>query len=154
MINLADYTSLAQLDADIRILSDERNRLSILEQAAKQAETIAKAYEEAVAQEAPTTEMPHGGWGPGVKYKDADGIIYRNKSGAWLSAGPKEYPLGWSQESGLPDPSETAAWSPGVSVKAGELYSYQGKIYRVIQSHTTQSGWEPPSVPALWSEQG
>lgn len=26
-----------------------------------------------------------------------------------------------------------------------------GQIYKVIQPHTTQSGWEPSKTPALWS---
>ena len=41
-------------------------------------------------------------------------------------------------------------WEPGISVTAGEEYEYQGTTYRVIQSHTTLTGWEPPAVPALW----
>lgn len=43
-------------------------------------------------------------------------------------------------------------WETGISVEVGELYKYDNIIYEVIQSHTTQSGWEPPSVPALFTE--
>ena len=42
------------------------------------------------------------------------------------------------------------AWQPGIAVTVGETMSYQGTVYRVVQSHTTMSGWEPPAVPALW----
>ncbi|MFD3269621.1 chitinase [Paenibacillus dendritiformis] len=44
-----------------------------------------------------------------------------------------------------------AAWAPGVSYAANDLVSYQGKIYRCRQPHTSLAGWEPPNVPALWS---
>lgn len=43
-------------------------------------------------------------------------------------------------------------WSgAGVSVSVGEKYRYEGTLYRVVQSHTTQVGWEPPNAPALWN---
>ena len=29
---------------------------------------------------------------------------------------------------------------------------YEGKLYRCVQWHTAQAGWEPPKVPALWTE--
>lgn len=29
---------------------------------------------------------------------------------------------------------------------------YEGKLYRCVQWHTAQEGWEPPKVPALWTE--
>lgn len=28
---------------------------------------------------------------------------------------------------------------------------YDGILYRCIQPHTSQEGWEPPNVPALWA---
>lgn len=36
----------------------------------------------------------------------------------------------------------------------GDLREYSGVIYRVLQAHTTQAGWAPPVVPALWARQG
>jgi hypothetical protein len=42
------------------------------------------------------------------------------------------------------------AWAAGQAVTAGTYRAYQGKTYRAIQGHTTQAGWEPPNVPALW----
>lgn len=42
-------------------------------------------------------------------------------------------------------------WVAGISVTAGEEYTYQGVTYRVVQSHVTQAGWEPPAVQALWA---
>lgn len=43
-------------------------------------------------------------------------------------------------------------WEAGIQVTVGEEYLYQpnGNTYIVVQSHTTQIGWEPPNVPSLW----
>lgn len=43
------------------------------------------------------------------------------------------------------------AWADGLSVQAGERYRYKGVLYRVLQAHTTQAGWEPDQVPALFA---
>jgi hypothetical protein len=43
------------------------------------------------------------------------------------------------------------AWSgAGVSYKAGDLVSHDGKLYKVVQPHTSQPGWSPDVVPALF----
>lgn len=47
-----------------------------------------------------------------------------------------------------------AAWATGVSYAVNDYVSYQGKIYRCRQPHTSLAGWEPPNVPALWSYVG
>lgn len=45
---------------------------------------------------------------------------------------------------------EGRAWQAGLSVQIGDVYSYAGFLWRCIQAHTTQTGWEPDKVPALW----
>ena len=60
----------------------------------------------------------------------------------------------WEELTGevpTPDPVEAAAWEPGQQVSAGDLREFEGAVYRAVQAHTTQAGWEPPLVPALWS---
>lgn len=52
------------------------------------------------------------------------------------------------------EPVEHAPWQAGITVVAGERYTYGGRIYRVIQGHTTQAGWTPPAVPALFADEG
>ncbi|MCW2882566.1 MAG: Chitinase-like protein [Sphaerisporangium sp.] len=42
------------------------------------------------------------------------------------------------------------AWAPNTAYTVGTLVSYNGVDYKCIQSHTSQVGWEPPNVPALW----
>ena len=48
-------------------------------------------------------------------------------------------------------------WIPGESLTVGDRRAYDGILYEVIQAHTTQDGWEPPNVPALfkrvWTEE-
>ncbi|MEO3875061.1 carbohydrate-binding protein [Nonomuraea sp. B12E4] len=43
-----------------------------------------------------------------------------------------------------------AAWAPWTSYAAGAVVTYNGVDYVCLQSHTSQPGWEPPNVPALW----
>ncbi len=43
------------------------------------------------------------------------------------------------------------AWRSGVDYKAGERIRHGGILYRVVQSHTSQEGWEPDQVPALFA---
>lgn len=49
------------------------------------------------------------------------------------------------------DGTSPVEWQPGISVVAGEQVTYDGVTYTVVQSHTTQAGWEPPNVPALFT---
>lgn len=56
-------------------------------------------------------------------------------------------------------PSETDEWQAGVAYTGdntagagnGDVVTYNGTEYRCLQSHTSQVGWEPPNVPALWA---
>lgn len=47
------------------------------------------------------------------------------------------------------DPGQTT-WQPGVAYATGSLVTYGGVGYRCLQGHTSQPGWDPPAVPALW----
>ena len=44
------------------------------------------------------------------------------------------------------------AWAAGVAYAADERIRYGDKLYRCVQAHTAQDGWEPPATPALWTE--
>src|SRR5579872_4572990 len=51
--------------------------------------------------------------------------------------------------------SGIAAWSPNsVPYATGALVTYSGSEYKCLQAHTSQAGWDPADVPALWSLQG
>lgn len=47
-------------------------------------------------------------------------------------------------------PNAYPEWASDVSYKVGDRRRYDGNLYRCVQAHTSQVGWEPPSVPALW----
>ena len=42
--------------------------------------------------------------------------------------------------------AENTAYTLDIRVRYGE------KLYKCVQAHTSQTGWEPPNVPALWTE--
>jgi hypothetical protein len=41
-------------------------------------------------------------------------------------------------------------WKPGIAVRAGEVYRWDGALVEVVQGHTTQADWTPDKVPALF----
>ncbi|MET8866897.1 glycosyl hydrolase family 18 protein [Nonomuraea sp. NPDC004580] len=43
-----------------------------------------------------------------------------------------------------------ADWAAWTAYTAGTRVTYNGVQYECVQSHTSQPGWEPPNVPALW----
>src|SRR5205807_843796 len=45
-------------------------------------------------------------------------------------------------------------WQPNTAYATGALVVFQGTEYKCIQGHTSQVGWEPPNVPALWGPVG
>ncbi|MEU8250418.1 carbohydrate-binding protein [Nonomuraea sp. NPDC048916] len=45
-------------------------------------------------------------------------------------------------------------WQAWTSYTAGTRVTYNGVEYECVQSHTSQPGWEPPNVPALWKVAG
>ena len=44
------------------------------------------------------------------------------------------------------------AWKTDTAYALGVRVRYSDKLYRCEQTHTSQAGWEPPNVPALWTE--
>ena len=44
------------------------------------------------------------------------------------------------------------AWEIERLCKVDERLRYGGKLYRCVQAHTSQEGWEPGKTPALWTE--
>ena len=41
-------------------------------------------------------------------------------------------------------------WDADYSYDVGDRRQYNELLYRCVQAHTSQAGWEPPNVPALW----
>ena len=44
------------------------------------------------------------------------------------------------------------AWAVGVAYSVGERIDYGGKLYKVVQAHTSQEDWFPDQTPALYTE--
>ena len=47
-------------------------------------------------------------------------------------------------------PNVFPSWKPEKEYKTGDRIQYQGKLYKVITSHTSQEDWIPDKTPALW----
>ena len=41
-------------------------------------------------------------------------------------------------------------WRANVAVRVGDVFTYKDSLWRCIQAHTTQGGWQPDKAPALW----
>ena len=43
-------------------------------------------------------------------------------------------------------------WAAGVDYATGYKVQHGGKLWRCLQSHTAQAGWEPENAASLWAE--
>ena len=43
-------------------------------------------------------------------------------------------------------------WADGTAYPAGHKVQRGGKLWRCLQAHTAQAGWEPENTQALWTE--
>ena len=50
-------------------------------------------------------------------------------------------------------PIAIGEWGYPVVYKVNDLVTYQSKTYKCLQAHTSQVGWNPVAVPALWQVQ-
>jgi Trypsin/Carbohydrate-binding module family 5/12 len=119
----------------------------------------------------PEGRMIEATWSSGIAHPGDSGgpMFYQGRQigtctgGAGLDVG---YPsianvIGWIRQvtgtggggggggGGNPPPG-TGTWQPWVSYAVGAQVTYNGQRYRAVQAHTSQPGWEPPNVPALW----
>lgn len=44
------------------------------------------------------------------------------------------------------------AWASGTGYSAGFKVQYGGRLWRCVQAHTAQTGWEPENTPSLWEQ--
>ena len=44
------------------------------------------------------------------------------------------------------------AWAVGTEYAVGHKVQYDGKLWRVVQTHNSHVGWEPENAPALWEQ--
>lgn len=43
-------------------------------------------------------------------------------------------------------------WAPNIAYTVGFKVTYNGKLWRVLQAHTAQLGWEPENTASLWEQ--
>lgn len=163
-----DLTSMTEeeLGALILAVEEETARRSSLVSAADRINAINAEYHDAMEAELPPlAEGQHRPWRQPRGAHDAyprgrvvahKGKVWRNEhfSNGWepgtLNSEWVEVDPGTAPDPD-PDPGDYPAWVPGEAVATNDLRSWQGVLYRCVQGHTTQVGWEPPAVPALWT---
>jgi hypothetical protein len=52
--------------------------------------------------------------------------------------------------SGPADGTHGGTWRTDHVYQPGDTVTFNGRSYRCLQGHTSQTTWEPPNVPALW----
>ena len=57
-----------------------------------------------------------------------------------------------SDEDALEAKELFALWKKDKRYETNERVRFEDKLYKCVQAHTSQEGWEPPAVPALWTE--
>lgn len=166
-----DLTNMETSDllALSRLIEQEYSRRRVLEEAPAQAEWLAKSYLEASGRLAvadaegnPPADVPeyvqplgaHDAY-PQDIYVTQDGKIYRNRrsGNVWE---PKLHPELWEEVKAKdvpPQPETPPApeWEVDKAYKVGDLLTYKGVVYRIVQAHTSAAHWTPDTVPALYT---
>ena len=52
----------------------------------------------------------------------------------------------------LETPQLLPEWKAGIAYKTGKKIKYGGVVWKVLQDHTSQEGWEPGAAPSLFAE--
>jgi hypothetical protein len=94
------------------------------------------------------------GWAyqPGEDLTADDGATWWRVVQA-TSFAPSAFPAAYARidrKGGSPVTPPVGQWAPGQTVAVGDLREFQGRTYQCRQAHTTQAGWTPAAVPALW----
>ena len=69
---------------------------------------------------------------------------------AWFREGSLAEDVETSPEEPAPSPG-TSPWTPGIALGVGDRVEHNGVVYVVRQAHTSQAGWEPTNLPALFT---
>lgn len=166
-IDLTDMET-SDLLALSRRIEQEYSRRRVLEEAPAQAEGLAKSYLEASGRLAvadaegnPPANVPeyvqplgaHDAYPKGA-YITFEGKVYKSliPANVWT---PAAYARGWEQVAGKDVPAQPETppapeWAVGKAYAVGDLLTYKGKTYRIVQAHTSAAHWTPDAVPALY----
>lgn len=58
---------------------------------------------------------------------------------------------GMSDEQIIAYPAFVEKWRPGEHYTAGKRLEHGNVVYKVLQDHTSQEGWEPDAAPSLFA---
>ena len=109
----------------------------------------------------PTMADYAGIWPNGGLIREG-GVVWRNVSGVPLTTPPSGFPGGPSQWGHLfvvalaaepepdPEPNDAPNWAAGTPYKTGDVVTYNGKVYEVLQAHTSAAHWLPDQVASLY----
>lgn len=95
-------------------------------------------------------------WVPGKAYALGALVSYNGRTYRCIQAHTSQ--VGWEPSNtpalwvGMVEApaGQTPVWQPNTAYPAGQVVSYNGRLYRCRQGHTSLPGWEPPNTPALW----
>jgi hypothetical protein len=101
--------------------------------------------------EIPAPDLPDEGWlEVGDVYHYGDQLLIVRQSHNRMHFDPSDTPALFWVKNTTSGPGGIQEWIVGEQVAVGDLRTYEGITYVCIQAHTTQAGWTPPVVPALW----
>jgi len=86
-----------------------------------------------------------------VRTYDGDEWVVRQEHQALPGREPDVYQAGWWRMKPVGEADAVPEWDTQVSYEVGDVVTHQDAEYECLQAHTSQAGWEPPNVPALWS---
>ena len=92
-------------------------------------------------------------WTPGVKVQPGDVLAWDGTLVECIQAHTAQ--ADWTPDKvpalfRIHRTPEMTAWVAGITVAAGERFTFGGATWECLQAHTTQQGWEPPTTPSLW----
>ena len=93
-------------------------------------------------------------WKPGLSLAVGDTVMYGSSMFVVVQAHTTQ--AGWEPGTATQalyrrvQPEGSTEWQPDTDYATGAECTYEGSTYTCLQGHTSQTGWEPPHVPALW----
>jgi hypothetical protein len=156
-VDLSTYTDDELTDLSSQIRDEQTKRATIANAPAMISHINAKVLAaqgvsrgEAWVQPTGATDAYPIGWTVTYNGKTWMSLIAANTTIPGDPADPQSYRW-WKDMTVVPPTSGPPDWSgAGVAYAVGDVVTYNGQTYKCLQAHTSQPGWTPDAVPALW----
>ena len=127
------------------LVEDAKRRLAARQTRGAIAESLVLAVDRVIG---PNLNLMEESWSHGRVSWDGSTV-------AVTALSPEEYlDLDLSDPEPEPEPEPAVRdWAAGMGVAAGERIRYEGVVYVAVQAHTTQDGWRPDALPALYKRE-